>query len=115
VAETIFSKIIRKEIPASIVYEDDLVLAFRDINPKAPVHILIIPKMDIDKIQNFNLPTDNDILSSLFQAAQKIAIAEGLEKLGYRIVINNGDDGGQEVNHLHLHLLGGRKMTWPPG
>lgn len=114
-AETIFSKIIRKEIPASIVYEDELVLAFRDINPKAPVHILIIPKMDIDKIQNINLPTHEDILASLFQAVQKIAIAEGLENSGYRIVINNGDDGGQEVNHLHLHLLGGRKMSWPPG
>ena len=114
-AETIFSKIIRKEIPANIVFENDKVLAFRDINPKAPVHILIIPKLEIDKIQNFDLPGNSELLASLFDAAQKIALSEGVDKSGYRLVINNGDDGGQEVHHLHIHLLGGRKMTWPPG
>jgi len=114
-AETIFSKIIRKEIPANIVFENDEVLAFRDINPKAPVHILIIPKLEIDKIQNFDLPKNPELLASLFDAAQKIAVSEGVDKSGYRLVINNGDDGGQEVHHLHIHLLGGRKMTWPPG
>lgn len=114
-AETIFSKIIRKEIPANIVFENDEVLAFRDINPKAPVHILIIPKLEIDKIQNFDLPKNPELLASLFDAAQKIAVSEGIDKSGYRLVINNGDDGGQEVHHLHIHLLGGRKMTWPPG
>jgi len=114
-AETIFSKIIRKEIPANIVFENDEVLAFRDINPKAPVHILIIPKLEIDKIQNFDLPKNPGLLASLFDTAQKIAVSEGIDKSGYRLVINNGDDGGQEVHHLHIHLLGGRKMTWPPG
>ncbi|MBN8546021.1 MAG: histidine triad nucleotide-binding protein [Ignavibacteria bacterium] len=114
-AETIFSKIIRKEIPANIVFENDEVLAFKDINPKAPVHILIIPKLEIDKIQNFDLPKNPELLASLFDAAQKIAVSEGIDKSGYRLVINNGDDGGQEVHHLHIHLLGGRKMTWPPG
>lgn len=114
-AETIFSKIVRKEIPANIVFENDEVLAFRDINPKAPVHILIIPKLEIDKIQNFDLPKNPELLASLFDAAQKIAVSEGVDKSGYRLVINNGDDGGQEVHHLHIHLLGGRKMTWPPG
>ena len=114
-AETIFSRIIRKEIPANIVFENDEVLAFRDINPKAPVHILIIPKLEIDKIQNFDLPKNPELLASLFDAAQKIAVSEGIDKSGYRLVINNGDDGGQEVHHLHIHLLGGRKMTWPPG
>lgn len=114
-AETIFSRIIRKEIPANIVFENDEVLAFRDINPKAPVHILIIPKLEIDKIQNFDLSRDSGLLASLIDAAQKIAVSEGVDKSGYRLVINNGDDGGQEVHHLHIHLLGGRKMTWPPG
>ncbi|MCA0388645.1 MAG: histidine triad nucleotide-binding protein [Bacteroidetes bacterium] len=114
-AETIFSKIVRKEIPANIVFENDEVLAFRDINPKAPVHILIIPKLEIDKIQNFDLSRDSGLLASLIDAAQKIAVSEGVDKSGYRLVINNGDDSGQEVHHLHIHLLGGRKMTWPPG
>lgn len=114
-AETIFSRIIRKEIPANIVFENDEVLAFRDINPKAPVHILIIPKLEIDKIQNFDLSRDSGLLASLIDAAQKIAVSEGVDKSGYRLVINNGDEGGQEVHHLHIHLLGGRKMTWPPG
>jgi histidine triad (HIT) family protein len=114
-SETIFSKIIRKEIPASIVYETETVLAFKDINPKAPVHILIIPKLVIDKIQNFDIINHAPLLADLFDAAQKIADEFGLAKNGYRLVINNGDDGGQEVNHLHIHLLGGRKMNWPPG
>ncbi|KAB2909755.1 MAG: histidine triad nucleotide-binding protein [Ignavibacteriales bacterium] len=113
--ETIFSKIIRKEIPAAVVYETDSVLAFKDINPQAPVHILIIPKKIIDKIHNFDTRSDSELLAELFQAAQQIAEEHGLSKNGYRLVINNGNDGGQEVEHLHLHLLGGRKMNWPPG
>lgn len=114
-ADTIFTKIINKEIPASIVYETETVLAFKDINPKAPVHILIIPKLDIDKIQNFDTVNNPVLLAQLVEAAQKIAVEFNLAEAGYRLVINNGDNGGQEVNHLHMHLLGGRKMTWPPG
>lgn len=113
--DTIFTKIINKEIPAAIVYESDTVLAFKDINPKAPVHILIIPKLDIDKIQNFDTKNHCGLLAQLFEVAQKIAVDFNLDKAGYRLVINNGENGGQEVNHLHIHLLGGRKMTWPPG
>ncbi len=114
-ADTIFTKIINKEIPASIVYETDTVLAFKDINPKAPVHILIIPKLNVDRIQNFDTINHPDLLAHLVEAAQKIATDFNLAESGYRLVINNGDNGGQEVNHLHIHLLGGRKMTWPPG
>ena len=111
--ETIFSKIIRKEIPANIVYEDDLSLAFTDINPQAPVHILIIPKKPI-----VNLATaeheDQALLGHLLLIAQKVAAQAGLEN-GYRVVINTGIDGGQTVYHLHIHILGRRPMTWPPG
>ncbi len=113
--ETIFSKIIRKEIPAAIVYETETVLAFKDINPQAPVHVLIIPKKEIDMIFNLDIATESEVLADLFSAAKKIAQDLGIADKGYRLVINNGDDGGQEVQHLHLHLLGGRKMTWPPG
>lgn len=113
--DTIFTKIINREIPATIVYETDTVLAFKDINPKAPVHILIIPKLAVDKIQNFDTINHSDLLVHLVEAAQKIASEFNLAEAGYRLVINNGDNGGQEVNHLHIHLLGGRKMTWPPG
>jgi histidine triad (HIT) family protein len=111
--ETIFSKIIRKEIPADIVYEDDLALAFRDVNPQAPVHILIIPKRPIVSIAE-TTPADAELLGYLLLTVARVATQEGLEE-GYRIVINTGKDGGQTVFHLHLHLLGKRMMTWPPG
>jgi histidine triad (HIT) family protein len=114
-AETIFSKIIRKEIPADIVFESDTVLAFRDINPKAPVHILIIPKQEIACTTEIDGKRDASLLGELFDAANKIAQDEGIDEEGFRIVINCGDKAGQEVPHLHLHLLGGRKMSWPPG
>ena len=112
-SETIFSKIIRKEIPADIVYEDDLVLAFRDVQPQAPVHILVIPKQPIESIDR---ATDSDaaLLGHLLLIVKRVAAQEGLVK-GYRVVINTGEDGGQTVFHLHLHLLGQRAMTWPPG
>jgi histidine triad (HIT) family protein len=112
-SETIFSKIIRKEIPADIVYEDDLTLAFRDVRPQAPVHILIIPKQPIVSISE---ATDADaaLLGQLLLTVKRVATQQGLEK-GYRVVINTGDDGGQTVFHLHLHLLGKRQMAWPPG
>ncbi|MFY9234626.1 MAG: histidine triad nucleotide-binding protein [Fimbriimonadaceae bacterium] len=108
---TIFKKIIDREISADIVYEDGHVLAFRDQNPQAPVHILIIPKQEIAGIAY--LPDEGDHMF-LLNAARKIAEAEGLNS-GYRLVINQGGDAGQTVEHLHVHLLGGRKLGWPPG
>ena len=113
VKDTIFSKIIRREIPADIVYEDDLALAFKDVNPQAPVHILVIPKQPLAKLADAE-PEDLEILGHLLLIAKRVAQEVGLSN-GYRVVINNGDDGGQTVYHLHLHILGGRYMKWPPG
>ena len=114
-SETIFSKIIRKEIPADIVFENEFILAFKDINPKAPVHVLIIPKEEISTVTELNGKEDAEMLGQLFAAANEIAKAMNIDKDGFRLVLNCGKDGGQEVNHLHMHLLGGRQMTWPPG
>jgi histidine triad (HIT) family protein len=114
-SETIFSKIIRKEIPAAIVYEDDTVLAFKDINPQAPVHILVIPKVEVPRVSDLKGAEHAVLIGQLFDAANRVAADAGLVEKGYRVVINCGPDGGQEVEHLHLHVLGGRKMTWPPG
>lgn len=111
--DTIFSKIIRREIPANIVYEDDLVLAFKDINPQAPVHIILIPKKPIPKLAEAE-SEDQALLGHLLLTASHIAEEAGLEN-GYRVVINTDADGGQSVYHLHLHILGGRAMGWPPG
>lgn len=113
-SDTIFGKIIRREIPADIVHETERVLAFRDINPVAPVHILIIPKRPIESIAGA-VSTDAELLGELMLAAAEIARKEGLESDGYRVVTNIGADGGQTVFHLHLHLIGGRPMAWPPG
>jgi len=110
---TIFSKIIRKEIPADIVYEDNLCLAFRDIAPQAPVHILVIPKEAIAKLSDAE-SKDHALMGHLLLTAKRVAEQEGLTN-GYRVVINTGEDGGQTVYHLHLHILGGRHMAWPPG
>jgi histidine triad (HIT) family protein len=107
--ETIFSKIIRKEIPADIVYQDDLVTAFRDINPRAPTHILIIPNTIIPTVDDVT-PEDEGVLGRLFTAASKIARAEGIAEDGYRLIVNCRQHGGQEVYHLHMHLLGGRPL-----
>lgn len=112
-SETIFSKIIRKEIPADIVYEDDLTIAFRDIAPQAPVHILIIPKKPIPQLAAAE-SEDHALMGHLLLTAKRVAQQVGLDN-GYRLVINNGADGGQTVDHLHLHILGGRPMMWPPG
>jgi histidine triad (HIT) family protein len=111
--DTIFGKIIRKEIPADIIYEDDLALAFKDVNPQAPTHVLIIPKQPIPQL---SLATEEDqaLLGHLLLIVKKIAAQLNLEK-GYRVVINNGEEGGQTVYHLHVHLLGDRPMQWPPG
>jgi len=111
---TLFTKIINKEIPADIVYEDDLCLAFRDINPQAPVHILIIPKKEIVSIATLTAE-DKEILAHIILKIAEIAKNEGLADNGYRVVTNVGENGGQSVFHLHFHLLGGRKLTWPPG
>jgi histidine triad (HIT) family protein len=111
--DTIFSKIIRKEIPADIIYEDEWAIAFRDISPQAPVHILVIPKKPMPRLADAEAE-DVQLLGHLLMTVKQIAAQEGLED-GYRVVINTGPDGGQTVYHLHLHLLGGRSMTWPPG
>ncbi len=111
--DTIFSKIARKEIPADIVYEDNLAIAFKDVNPQAPVHILVIPKQPIAKLADAE-SKDHALMGHLLLTAKRVADQVGLTN-GYRIVINNGDDGGQTVYHLHLHILGGRAMGWPPG
>lgn len=112
-ADTIFGKIIRKEIPADIVYEDNLCLAFRDINPQAPVRVLVIPKQPIAKLADAE-SQDHALMGHLLLTVKRVAEQLGLDK-GYRVVINTGEDGGQTVYHLHLHLLGGRAMSWPPG
>ncbi len=106
---TIFSKIIAKEIPADIVYEDELVMAFRDIAPQAPVHILIIPKTEIATVNDVSAP-DEAALGRMFLVAAKIARDEGIAASGYRLIVNCNEDGGQEVFHLHMHLLGGRRL-----
>ncbi len=111
--DTVFSKIIRREIPANIIYEDDLSLAFTDINPQAPHHILVIPKQVIPKLEEAT-DTEQNLLGHLLLTAKKVAEQVGLNK-GYRVVINNGEQGGQTVDHLHLHILGGRYLAWPPG
>ena len=111
---TLFEKIIAREIPADIVYEDDLVLAFNDINPQAPVHVLVIPKKPIPRLAEAE-PEDHQVLGHLLLKAREIAADLGLHENGFRLVINNGKDGGESVPHLHLHILGGRAMEWPPG
>jgi histidine triad (HIT) family protein len=112
---TIFSKIINKEIPAEIVFESENILAFKDINPQAPVHILIIPKTEIPKVTDLNGKEHASLLGEMIDAANKLAKDMGIAEDGFRLVFNCGNNGGQEVYHLHLHLLGGRQMKWPPG
>lgn len=108
---TLFTKIINREVPADIVYEDDFVVGFRDINPQAPVHIVIATRSEITGVAAVQDSGDHQ---HLIHAARKIAEKEGLDN-GYRLVINQGEDGGQTFDHLHMHLLGGRKLSWPPG
>ena len=112
--DTIFGKILRREIPADIVYEDDAVLAFKDVTPQAPVHILIIPKRPLRNLLDAG-PGDTLLLGQLLEAAVHVARTVGLDESGFRVVVNTGPDGGQSVDHLHLHLLGGRPLGWPPG
>ncbi len=113
-SKTLFEKIVAREIPAKIVYEDDLVFAFRDINPQAPVHALIVPKKPIPRVAEAKTE-DQQLLGYLLLKAAEVAGKLGLDKGGFRLVINNGPDGGETVPHLHVHILGGRYMTWPPG
>lgn len=111
---TLFEKIVARQIPAEIVFEDEQVLAFRDINPQAPVHILIVPKRVIPRI-GLAVETDAAVLGHLLTRVPEIARRAGVVEGGYRLVINNGRDGGETVPHLHCHLLGGRPLAWPPG
>ena len=111
--KTLFQKIADREIDADIVYEDDVCVAFRDINPQAPTHILIVPRKRIATLNDLK-PKDEATVGHLFLAAKAIAKQEGLTN-GYRTVFNCGDDAGQTVYHIHLHLLGGRSLSWPPG
>ncbi|MBE9168878.1 histidine triad nucleotide-binding protein [Pleurocapsales cyanobacterium LEGE 06147] len=112
-SDTIFSKIIRREIPADIVYEDEQAIAIKDINPQAPTHILVIPKKPIPRLSEAT-ESDRDLLGHLLLTVQRVAEQAGLSN-GYRVVINNGADGGQTVDHIHFHILGDRQMKWPPG
>ena len=112
--KTLFEKIRDREIPADIVHEDDHCLAFRDISPQAPVHILVVPKKPVPRIA----AADNDdasLLGNLLIAAAAVARQQGIAESGFRLVINNGRDGGETIPHLHVHLLGGRPLDWPPG
>lgn len=112
-AKTVFKKIIDGEIPAAVVYEDELCLAFRDANPQAPTHVLVIPREEIPSLADAT-GADRDLLGHLLLAADKVAKQLGLTG-GYRAVINAGEDAGQTVPHLHVHVLGGRALGWPPG
>ena len=111
---TIFEKVIARQVPAKIIYEDEQVLAFHDIDPKAPLHLLIVPKKLIPRIGEATAD-DQSLLGHLLLKAAQVATLVGLNESGYRLVINHGRNGGESVPHLHVHLLGGRPMKWPPG
>lgn len=110
----LFCKVLEKKIPADVIYEDEHALAFRDIRPMAPTHVLVVPKKHIAAIHDL---TDADVMTigQVMLAAKKVAHQEGLEAGGYRLVVNDGDAAGQTVHHIHVHVLGGRNLTWPPG
>lgn len=110
--ECLFCRIVRREIPSGVVYEDDKIFAFNDIAPQAPVHILIIPKTHVAMLSEIK---DYSVMPDIFKAVNKIAAEKGLDKNGFRVVINNGRAAGMAVDHLHVHLLGGRNFNWPPG
>lgn len=112
--KTIFDRILAKEIPANVVHEDDDVLAFRDVNPQAPVHVLVIPKKKVARFAELRERPTTDV-GEFFKKVSEVAAKLGLEKEGYRVVINNGRHGQQTVEYVHAHILGGRQLTWPPG
>ena len=114
VEETVFSKIIDKKIPAEIIYEDEEVVAFKDINPQAPVHVLIVPRKPIPKLTDAD-DSDTAILGKMVMIARQIAKDFKLDQEGFRLLLNEGKNGGQTIYHLHFHLLGGRRLMWPPG
>ncbi len=112
--DCVFCKIVNKEIPAKVIYEDEQVMAFHDANPQAPIHLLIVPKKHVASIMEID--EDNAaVLKQIAKVAQELARQNNIDKKGFRLVLNTGEEGGQTVNHLHFHLLGGRFMTWPPG
>lgn len=113
-ADCIFCRIAQGEIPAQVVREDDDTIAFRDLDPKAPLHVLVIPKRHIGSVNDVR-SSDRELMGSLFVAAREIAESEGVAGTGYRLVMNTGSGAGQSVHHVHLHVLGGRALTWPPG
>ncbi|MEX2546746.1 MAG: histidine triad nucleotide-binding protein [Chloroflexota bacterium] len=113
-ANCLFCRIGRGEVPSDIVHEDDLVLAFRDVNPKAPTHLLLIPRRHIDSAADLS-ETDAEMLGRMFAVAANLARETGIAERGFRLVSNSGPAAGQSVDHLHFHLLGGRSMSWPPG
>jgi len=110
----LFCKIVQGEIPANVVFEDAEIMAFRDVNPQAPTHMLVIPKVHISTINDTDTK-DELLLGRMVLAAKKLAASEGFDDAGYRLVFNVNSDGGQTVHHIHLHILGGRRMAWPPG
>lgn len=110
----IFCKIANKEIPSEIIYEDDLILAFNDLEPQAPAHLLVIPKKHIPSLNEID-KEDSHIISHVFKVIPEIAEKKGIKESGYRVINNCGENGGQTVNHIHFHVLGGRNLTWPPG
>ena len=110
----IFCRIVRREIPANIAHEDEHTLAFHDIDPRAPVHVLIIPRRHIEAVNHIQ-DDDVEVMGRLFHVARRLARELGIADSGYRMVVNNGPDAGQSVDHIHMHLLGGRAMQWPPG
>ena len=112
-SDTIFARIINKEIPADIIYEDDQCVAFRDANPQAPVHFLVVPRKPIPRLQDL-VPEDSELIGHIHQVITRLAASEGIAD-GYRVVVNSGASAGQSVFHLHYHVLGGRDMGWPPG
>ena len=112
---SLFKKIINGDIPSDIVFEDDICLAFKDIDPQAPVHILLVPKKEIRSMNDIDIKKDKEILGHLMIKAHEIAKEQGIGNEGYRLVINTNEKGGQSVYHLHIHILGGRVLNWPPG
>ena len=112
--KTLFSKIIDREIPADIVYEDNEIISFKDINPQAPIHLLIVPKKVIPTLNDL-ADSDFELIGKMFKVAQKLAKENNLSESGFRTVFNCNEDGGRTVYHLHLHLIGGRQLHWPPG
>ncbi|HCL28038.1 MAG TPA: histidine triad nucleotide-binding protein [Candidatus Latescibacteria bacterium] len=112
--DTVFDKILSGDIPADILYEDDYCIAFRDIQPQAPIHVLVVPRQRLASLQDAEAEHAQS-LGHLLLAARKVAILEGIEASGFRCVVNAGEDGGQQVPYLHVHVLGGRRLGWPPG